>query len=118
MSTYGSDKKKITLDQNGKSGYSTRLYAYEGGMEAARAAIRATAGCSETCPQEGEKTRLLIRIAADDDIAIAVKIYRYNDTDHNHLYGWYLDGDVNTCCQCAEITKPGSVLFPTYSELG
>jgi len=105
MATDKLNKIKITLDQNGESGYSTRLHARGAGMEAARAAICAAGGCTATCPPERGKIFSPIRVAADDDIVDAVKIYRYKDTDRDHSYGWYLDGDVNTCCQCVENTK-------------
>jgi len=105
MATNRLNKIKITLDQNGESGYSTRLRARGAGMAAAREAICASGGCTATCPQEGGKIFSPTRVAADDDIVDAVKIYRYQDADRDHSFGWYLDGDVNTCCQCVENTK-------------
>ncbi|HYM36655.1 MAG TPA: hypothetical protein VET48_14745, partial [Steroidobacteraceae bacterium] len=79
--------------------------AHEAAMQAARTAIQAAGGCTQTCPPIGDKKRSPIRIADEDAIATAVRIFRYEGTDRDHYFGWFLDGDVITYCQCAESAK-------------
>jgi hypothetical protein len=105
MPTNDSNKKTIKLDDIGESGYSTRLDAHAAAMQAARAAIRAAGGCPTTCPSVDGKKRSPIRIADENAIETAVKIFRYDGADRDHYFGWFLDGDVITYCQCAESAK-------------